>query len=92
MSNKLHWYLLVYVGDSFEGHRHSTGSTYVGFEQQRVTLPQINLHMQSAKIAKGVLVNCSYLGYMTQYEFENNVPSSGGGGEGVPVLSVVSAA
>jgi hypothetical protein len=92
MSNKLHWYALVYGGEHIKTELPSTGTTYVGFKLQQVTHPQIMLHMKSANIKNGILLNCSYLGFMTQYEFENNVSPGGGDGEGVPVLSIVSAA
>ena len=92
MSNKLHWYALVYSGEHVDTGIASTGTTYLGFKQHRVTLPQINANMGTANIKNGILLNCAYLGFMTQYEFENNVPPSGDDGSGVHVLSVVSAA
>ena len=92
MNKMKHWYGLVYEGLNIETEAPSKSTIYLGFNQQRVTFPLIDLHMKTAKIKNGILINCFYIGFMTQYEFENNVPPSGNDGDGIPVFSIASVA
>ncbi|WKW33164.1 hypothetical protein KIH13_04530 [Pseudomonas viridiflava] len=68
---KQHTYCLTFV-DSSTGQM-AYASVYAGFDEHKITLSQI----ADAKGAAGVtqaatLLSCSYLGHMTQEEFDDS--------------------
>ena len=67
---KKHFYAFAfqYVSGTVQG----TSSTYVGYDDQIVTLPRINTAKSGAGVpATAALIGLSYLGYMTEDDFKN---------------------
>ena len=65
-----HWYCLSYVGKSLNSGHDCSVSVYVGYPNEGMTLVGIEKNKEVAGVTnKAVLVACSYLGYMTHYDF-----------------------
>lgn len=65
MSNKFHWYLMVYS----DGNVIST--RFMGRKSKTVTRLSISENQSSTDVAENmILLSCSYLGYMTKDLFD----------------------
>ncbi|WP_415912401.1 hypothetical protein [Neptuniibacter sp. QD37_11] len=65
--NKQHWYSFVFQ------HSSKTSQAYGGLPNKKVTKPDIEKLKRSACInGSAMLMSCSYLGYMSEPEFQGD--------------------
>ena len=71
---KDHWYCFTYEGKALTGE-YCKASAYTGYpEKINITRPIIDENKKYARVQGGaVLLNCIYLGEMSNAEFQGNV-------------------
>lgn len=82
-ARKRHWFLAVWSVPQVGSYM--PASAYVWSDKRSLTIPLLTAAKEQRKLGEGaVLVNVSYVGYMTQYELTGTSPE--------PVPSVTTAA
>lgn len=67
---KKHWYSFSFSGIEKDSGRQCNASTYIGYEDNVVTMSRIKYAKYAAGVSiDAVLLNVSYLGYMTKEQF-----------------------
>lgn len=66
---KKHWYSFSFSGIDENSGCQCNASTYIGYKEKLITRMRIDYAKKAAGVSDAVLLNASYLGYMTKEQF-----------------------